>query len=148
VSITNSTVSADKKLLTVSFSGLSTGKQAVFNIDLDTSDPNAFMYPDYRMVLFGAPVQGGDPTTPATANVSYASGPNPGAVSFADACDLHGDPVVYDDTPEFMNANIRPYPVMDAMEVATIGLPIPEPGTGAMILLGMAALALRARRAS
>jgi hypothetical protein len=148
VSITNSTVSADKKLLTVSFSGLSTGKQAVFNIDLDTSDPNAFMYPDYRMVLFGAPVQGGDPTTPATANVTYASGPNPGPVSFADAYNLYGGPVVYDETPEFMNANIRPYPDMDPMEVATIGQPIPEPGAAAMILIGMAALALRARRAS
>jgi len=146
VSITNSSVSADSKTLTVNFSGLATGKQAVFNIDLDTSDPNAFMFPDYRMVLFGAPVEGGDPTTPATANVTYASGPNPGPVSFADACDLHGDAVVYDETPEFMNANIRAYQDMDPMEVATIGLPVPEPGTGAMILLGMAALALRARR--
>jgi hypothetical protein len=144
VSITSSSVSADMKILTVNFDGLTPGKLAIFNIDLDTTDVNGFVYPDYRMVLFGAPQDGEDPTTPATAKVTYVSGPALPEVSFALACDLHGNLIDYSETPEFANENIRPYADMDKMEIATIG--VPEPSAAALVLAAVAAFAVRFRR--
>jgi hypothetical protein len=145
VSILGSSVSADKKTLTVNFSGLSAGKSVIFNIDLDSTDVNAFQYPDYRMVLFGAPVNAGDdPTTPATTSGTYANGNTFPTLSFSQACDLHNDPVNFSETPEYANANIRPYPNMDPIEVSTLG--VPEPSGFALAFVGLGALAARLRR--
>jgi hypothetical protein len=144
VSITGSSVSGDSKTLTVNFNGLAPGKIAVFNIDLDTPDPNMFMYPDYRMVLFGAPLEGGNPTTPATVTATYANNAAMPTVSLGQACDIYGNPLNYEETPDYANEDIRAYGDMDPIEVAALG--VPEPTTGAMMLAGLAMLAIRSRR--
>lgn len=142
VTITSSSVSPDKKTLTVNFDGLTAGKKAIFHIDLDTSDPNGFMYPDYRMVLFGAPVNGGSPTTPATATATFVNAASPAPNSRT--LTLQFDQEV--DTPTYANENIRPYHNMDKMEVTQ--MQIPEPGSLALAVLGgVAALGCARRRA-
>jgi hypothetical protein len=145
VSILGSSVSADQKTLTVNFSGLDAGKKVIFHIDLDATDVNAFQYPDYRMVLFGAPVEAGDAMTdPATTTASYANGNTFPTVSFSQACDLYGNMVDYSDSPQYANAAIRPYHVMDPIEVATLG--IPEPNAAVLAFVGLGALCARQRR--
>ncbi len=150
VTITSATVdnAANPKTLTVNFDGLSQNKKVIFNVDLDTTDPNGFVYPDYRMVLFGAPEEvGGSPTTPATAQVKFANGETSPTLSFGMACDLYGNMVL--DTPQYADppwaeTNIRPYHVMDPMEVATLG--IPEPSAAFLALGGLAALVASGRK--
>jgi hypothetical protein len=139
VDITGSSLSADKKTLTVNFSGLDAGKKAIFCIDLDTTDPNAFMYPDYRLILFGTP---DNPTTPGTATSTFvnAASPLPNSTSVA----LQLDPLTME--PEFEGANIRPYQEEDKMEV--LGGGVPEPSAVALALAGLAAIALRTRSRS
>jgi MYXO-CTERM domain-containing protein len=139
VQITSSSVSADKKTLTVNFTGLDPGKMAVFTIDLDSTDPNGFMYPDYRMVLFGAPEGNGPPTAAATVSATFTNGtPAPNSKT------LTKDFEQMETRPEFMQARVRPYLVTDKMEVTH--LQIPEPTAAILGLLGVAALALRSRR--
>jgi len=139
VSITSSTLSPDKKTLTVNFDGLTAGKKAIFNVDLDTTDPNAFLYPDYRMVLCGAPLEGEDPTMPATATATFvnAASPAPNSVTLTRNLDQ------LEETPEYANEDIRAYSDMDKMEVKQ--LEIPEPGSVALALVGVAALVSRVR---
>jgi hypothetical protein len=145
VSILGSSVSADKKTLTVNLSGLSAGKSVIFHIDLDSTDVNAFQYPDYRMVLFGAPVDNGDPTTdPATTTGTYANGNTFPTLSFSQAIDAYDDPVDFTDTPEYANAHIRPYQMMDPIEVSTLA--VPEPTALALAFVGLGAMIARLRR--
>lgn len=145
VSIVDSSVSGDQKTLTVNFSGLGAGKSVIFHIDLDTTDVNGFQYPDYRMVLFGAPVENGDPmTTPATTAGAFANGNTFPTMSFSQACDLAGNPVDFSTTPTWANAAIRPYQSMDPIEVSTLG--IPEPSGAALAFVGLGALTARMRR--
>jgi hypothetical protein len=140
VSITSSTVSPDKKTLTVNFDGLTPGKKAIFNIDLDTTDPAGFMYPDYRMVLCGAPLVGEDPSLPATASATFvnAASPAPNSRTLSFNFDQ------LEETPDYANENIRAYAEMDKMEVKQ--MEIPEPGGVALALAGVAAVASRIRR--
>jgi len=140
VIITGSSVSPDAKTLTVTFDGLSAGKKAVFNIDLDTSSPNMFMYPDYRSVLFGAPLTpGGSPTTPATASATFTNNtaaPNTRTLSLNLPQETQH--------PKYMNEDIRPYHAEDKMEV--IKTAIPEPTGVALSLAGFGALAALRRK--
>jgi hypothetical protein len=140
VSITSSTVSPDKKTLTVNFDGLTAGKKAIFNIDLDTTDPDGFLYPDYRMVLCGAPFDDAEPTTPATVTATFvnAASPAPNSATLTFQLDQLEDP------PAFENEDIRPYHTLDKMEVKS--MEIPEPGSVALGLIGVAALVSRVRR--
>ena len=85
VGVTGSVDPNNAKVLNVNFTGLTQGKMAIFHIDLDPSNPNDFSYPDYRMVLFGAPLEGEDPTEPAVATITRASGPAIPELSFANA---------------------------------------------------------------
>jgi hypothetical protein len=145
VSIVGSSVSGDQKTLTVNFTGLDAGKKVIFHIDLDATDANAFQYPDYRMVLFGAPVDAGDPMTdPATTTATLANGNTFPTVSFSQACDLYGNMVDFSDTPDYANAAIRPYHVMDPIEVSTLG--VPEPNATVLASVGLGALCARRRR--
>jgi hypothetical protein len=147
VVITSSSVSPDAKTLTVNFTGLDAGKKAIFNIDLDTSDPNAFMFPDYRAVLLGAPVNPGDPTTtPGTAGVTFTNGtpaPNSKTLSL-ELVKANGD-LFYDEAPEFIGQHIRPYQEEDKMEV--IKTEVPEPTGIVLALAGFGAFAARRRGA-
>ena len=124
----------------MNFDGLTAGKKAIFNIDLDTTDPDGFLYPDYRMVLCGAPLEDEDPTMPATAAATFvnAASPAPNSVTLT----LNFDQL--EETPEYANEDIRAYRDMDKMEVKT--MEIPEPGSVALALVGVAALVSRARR--
>lgn len=136
VSITGSSLSADKKTLTVNFDGLTAGKSAVFNIDLDTTDPNNFMYPDYRMVLCGSP---SDPTTPATAAATFVNSASPAPNSATRTLQFSA----LSANPQYVEEDIRSYQDMDKMEYREMS--IPEPSAGLLSLAGVVAVALRAR---
>jgi hypothetical protein len=139
VSITSSSVSPDKKTLTVNFNGLTADKKAIFHVDLDTTDPNGFMYPDYRMVLFGAPLEGELPTTPGTASALFtANSPAPNTATQT----LQLEQLT--ETPQFYEQDIRPYSTMDKIEIH--GGEIPEPTGVTLALAGVAAFAVRCRR--
>jgi MYXO-CTERM domain-containing protein len=140
VTITGSSLSADMKSLTVTFDGLTAGKKAVFNIDLDTTDPSGFGQPDYRMVLFGAPLPGENATDPATATARFVSASSP----LPNSKDLTVTFSQLTEEPQFANANVRPYREMDPMEV--FKMQIPEPGAAIMALAGMAGIAVGRRR--
>ena len=136
VMVTGSSVSPDMKTLTVNLSGLSAGKRVIFNVDLDTTDPNYFMFPDYRAVLFGAPLDAdADPTDPATVTANFGTAPDIKTLSLT----LDQQTT----TPDWMNEDIRPYHTQDKME--TPGGEIPEPGGLVLSVAGILALVLRRR---
>jgi hypothetical protein len=120
----------------VNFDGLTAGKSVVFNIDLDTTDPNNFMYPDYRMILCGSP---NDPTTPATATATFTDSGSPApnvatrTLQFA----------ALSANPQYVEEDIRAYQDMDKMEYREMS--IPEPSAGLLSLAGVVAVALRSR---
>lgn len=146
VIITSNTTSNANKTLTVNFDGLTQGKIAIFNVDLDETNANAFMYPDYRMVLFGAPLQGQSTTTPASVSVTFDGLPSPPPVSFIPVTNTYGNPIDYSDTPDFANENIRAYAEEDKMEVNHLGGAVPEPTAAVLTLAGLAFLAAQTRR--
>jgi hypothetical protein len=140
VSIDSSSVSADFKTLTVNFSGLAPGTKAIFNIDLDTTDPMGFPFPDYRNVLFGAPLDVGEPpTTPATFTMSF--GPPLETIS--------GSFTQITTPPSQQNEPVRPYGEPDKMEILTIEGVVPEPSSIVMaggMGLAVVVAGLRARK--
>lgn len=133
VSITSNTLSADLRSLTLDFDGLTAGKKVIFNVDLDAiNDPSMFLYPDYRTVLNGAPI---DLVSPPTDPASFAG-------TFSDGDDTlvaSGRLQQMTLTPQYANSNIRPYHSMDMIEVTTTD-PVPEPA--AIGLAGLAIFAL------
>jgi hypothetical protein len=149
VQITDSQVSSDKKTLTISFNGLGQNTKAIFHVDLDL-DPNDsasddyFPYPDYRNVLFGAPLEDGDsasnpfddPTTPATVTATF--GPPDGRTLGPASL------VQLTEAPTYQNDSFRPYGVADPIEVLTFQ--IPEPSSVGLALGAGLAAALVARR--
>ncbi len=141
VFITGSSVSPDAKTLTVTFDGLTAGKKAIFNIDLDTSDPDMFMFPDYRAALFGTPLPGELPTTPGTASATFT---NNTAAPNSRTLTLQLPQKA--EHPEFMNEHIRPYQTEDKMEI--IKTEIPEPTGVVLALAGFGAFAVRRRSAT
>lgn len=131
VSITGSSVSPDGKTLTVNFDGLTAGKKAIFNVDFDAQDPDMFPFPDYRMVLMGAPYPGENPTTPGSyaATFTNAASPAPNSQTLS----ANFDQIV--DTPSYHDLVIRPYGVMDKVEIIPGGAQVPEP-TGLVLAAG------------
>jgi hypothetical protein len=141
VSVTGSSVSADMKTLTVNLSGLTAGKRVIFGVDLDTTDPGYFMYPDYRAVLFGAPLDDEtDPTDPATISAKFGTDPDSKTLSLTLEQQLT--------PPDWMNEHIRPYHAMDTMEHDGGSTGVPEPTGLIMGAAGVLALALRRRVAA
>lgn len=145
VTITGSSLSGDKKSLTITFDGLEKDLKAIFlvDLDLDPNDPNAddmFPYPDYRNVLFGAPLDNGDaPTNPASITINYGDGRVIGPATLQQITEA----------PVYQNGTIRPYGLADRVDVHTFQ--IPEPSSVALALAaGAAAVAVgrRSRRQS
>jgi hypothetical protein len=139
VSITGSSVSPDGKTLTVNFDGLTAGKKAIFNVDFDAEDANMFPFPDYRMVLLGAPYPGENPTTPGTyaATFTNAASPVPNSQTLSNEFEQMTE------TPTYHDLVIRPYGVMDKVEVIPGGGEIPEPNSLVLAIGGLTALAVR-----
>ena len=142
VSITGSSISPDGRSLTVNFDGLTAGKKAIFNVDLDAADPGMFPFPDYRMVLLGAPQPGENPTTPATFGATFTNSASP----LPNSQTLSGQFTQMTDTPTYHDLVIRPYGVMDKVEIITEGGQIPEPSGIALALSGLGLLAVRRLR--
>ena len=143
VSITGSSVSPDGRTLTVNFNGLTAGKKVIFNVDLDASDMNMFPFPDYRSVLFGAPIGPGElPTDPGTYAAIFTGG---GAAPNTQTLSGQFDQMTT--TPDFINDVIRPYREMDKVEITVVTGEIPEPAAGLLAAAGgLALLAARRRR--
>lgn len=142
VSITGSSVSPDGKTLTVNFDGLTAGKKAIFNVDFDAQDPDMFPFPDYRMVLMGAPYPGENPTTPGSyaATFTNAASPAPNSQTLS----ANFDQIV--DTPSYHDLVIRPYGVMDKVEIIPGGAQVPEPTGLALAAGGLGLLVMRQAR--
>jgi MYXO-CTERM domain-containing protein len=142
VTITGSSVSGDGRLLTVNFDGLTAGKKAIFNVDLDAADPGMFPFPDYRMVLLGAPQPGENPTPPGAFSATFTNSASP----LPNTQTLSGEFEQMTETPTYHDLVIRPYNVMDKVEIITTGGEIPEPTGIVLALSGLGLLAVRRRR--
>lgn len=141
VTITGSSISPDGRSLTVNFDGLTAGKKAIFNVDLDAADPGMFPFPDYRMVLLGAPQPGENPTTPGSFGATFTNN-----TSLPNSQMLTGQFTQMTDTPTYHDLVIRPYGVMDKVEIITEGGQVPEPSGIALALSGLGLLAVRRLR--
>lgn len=139
VSITGSSLSPDGKTLTVNFDGLTAGKKAIFNVDFDAEDMDMFPFPDYRMALLGAPYPGENPTTPGTyaATFTNAASPVPNSQTLSNEFEQMTE------TPTYHDLVIRPYGMMDKVEVIPGGGEVPEPNSLVLALGGVTALAVR-----
>lgn len=143
VTITGSSLSADGRELTVNFDGLTAGKKVLFNVDFDAEDMDMFPYPDYRMVLMGAPQPGENPTTPGSFSATFTNSASP----VPNSQTLTGEFDQMTETPTYHDLVIRPYGVMDKVEVITTGGEVPEPSCLVLALGGVGMLAVgRLRR--
>jgi hypothetical protein len=142
VTITGSSVSPDGKTLTVNFDGLTAGKKAIFNVDFDAQDPGMFPFPDYRMVLLGAPYPGENPTAPGSYGATFTNAASP----VPNSQTLTADFDQMTQTPTYHDLVIRPYSAMDKLEIIPGGAQIPEPSSMLMALAGLGMLAMRIRR--
>jgi len=140
VSVTGSSVSADGAELTVLLDGLTAGKSVIFSVDIDADDPDMFPFPDYRTAFFGAPLTSiADPTAPASFAATYSDGEE--SKTLGRDFDQQTDPMIY------YNGNIRPYHVMDMIEITeTPSGQIPEPATWALAMLALGGLKIARRQ--
>jgi hypothetical protein len=138
VTITGSSVTNGGKTLNVNFDGLTAGKKVIFNVDFDAEDMSMFPFPDYRNILFGAPLGPGDPATdPGSYAATFTDVGSPAPNSQT----LGGD---FDQVlvpPTYQNDDIRPYREMDKVEITVVGELIPEPNTVLLAATAVAALA-------
>jgi hypothetical protein len=139
VTITGSSISPDGRTLTVNFDGLTAGKKAIFNVDFDAEDMDMFPFPDYRMALLGAPYPGENPTTPGTYGATFTNAASP----VPNSQTLSNEFEQMTETPTYHDLVIRPYGVMDKVEVIPGGGQIPEPNSLVLALGGVTALAVR-----
>jgi hypothetical protein len=148
VTITGSSVSADMQTLNVTFDGLTAGKKAIFNIDLDTSDATAFPFPDYRVVLCGATTSSVDtPNLPATIAATFTSttmGPPNNTTT------LEMDLPVDEQQLTIFDQFIRLAKEMEMLEIKEKEVFIPEPNGLLLAVVGgaMAVASRRRRRAA
>jgi len=139
VSITGSSISPDGRTLTVNFDGLTAGKKAIFNVDIDAEDMGMFPFPDYRMALLGAPYPGENPTTPGDYSATFTNAASP----VPNSQTLTGEFEQMTETPTYHDLVIRPYGVMDKVEVIPGGGEVPEPNSLVLAMGGLTALAVR-----
>lgn len=142
VSITGSSVSNGGRTVTINFSGLTAGKRAIFNVDIDDSNINNFPFPDYRSVLLGAPMSWGDPLTPvATFAVNFTDPQNASLTG-----SLAGEFEQLTEVPSYAETHIRPYTAMDGVEAHSTGGAIPEPAGAVLATMAAAAAVAFARQ--
>ena len=139
VSITGSSLSPDGRTLTVNFDGLTAGKKAIFNVDFDAEDMDMFPFPDYRMALLGAPYPGENPTAPGSFSATFTNAASP----VPNAQTLTGEFEQMTETPTYHDLVIRPYGVMDKVEIITTGGEVPEPNSLVLAVGGLGMLAVR-----
>jgi hypothetical protein len=143
VTITGSSLSADQKTLTVNFDGLTAGSKALFNVDLDPTDASIFPYPDYRVVLCGAPTSMLDaPNATATIMATFTSttmGPPNNTTTLE--MDLEQVAAV----PEFFDQFVRAAKAMEMIDIKEKNQFIPEPN-GLVLAMAGAAMTLLSRR--
>jgi hypothetical protein len=146
VSITGSSLSPDGKTLTVNFNGLVANSKAIFNVDLDTSDPSLFPFPDYRLVLCAPPngSNGSNGTSSMGATISAtftdASSPPPNTTTLTDTL----PPAASE--PEFFEHVIRPAKLMEMVEHKDVF--VPEPSALILAFSGLGLAAIQRRRAA
>jgi hypothetical protein len=142
VTITGSSLSPDQKTLTVTFDGLTAGRKALFNIDLDATDPSIFPFPDYRVVLCGAPTSLADmPNMTATIAAAFTSttmGPPNNTTTLE--MDLEQATAV----PEFFDQFVRAAKHMEMIDIKEKSQLIPEPS--GLTLAGAAAIGMMLSR--
>jgi hypothetical protein len=133
--------------------GLLPGQKVRFQINLDVDPAFAAAYaasfgasqPDYRTILFdmnGLNVYDGV--------VKTSSADNAQAFVVFNSVGQSQKAIFDDETVaagQFYNSNLRPYSAMDPVLIFQLegAQPIPEPGTIALVLLGLSGLALRRR---
>lgn len=145
VTITGSSLSPDQQTLTVNFDGLTAGKKAIFNVDLDTSDMSLFPYPDYRVVLCGAKAgQFDTPNMTGTIAATFTS-TTMGPPNNTTTLDMDLAPST--DTLAIYEQVVRAAKDMEMIDYKGKEVMIPEPSAAALALLG-ATLALAGRRRS
>lgn len=144
VNIVGNTLSADKRTLTLDLTGLTAGKSVIFNVDLDTTDPSMFIYPDFRNVLSGAPLSAAaSPTAVATYIATFTKA--------AESLNAPGSFAQDSAVPEFANQTTRPYNTMVMQPIISGGggAPgVPEPASYLLLATAIAAGAATRRRRS
>jgi hypothetical protein len=143
VTVTGSSLSPDGQTLTVNFDGLTVGKKAIFNVDLDTSDMSLFPYPDYRVVLCGATDQFGTPNMTGTIAATFTSttmGPPNNTTTLEMDLEPQVDPLtIYDQFTRFAKA-------MEMVDFKGKEVLIPEPSAAVLALVGVVMAAASRRR--
>jgi hypothetical protein len=145
VTITGSSLSLDEKTLNVTFDGLTAGRRVIFNLDIDpqVESDSVYPYPDYRLVLCGAPSLG-DPggNMPATVAATFTS------TTMGPPDNTRTLPMILPKAtmiPEYYERFIRSAKEMEMIDYKQVE--IPEPGSVALALaaVGMASVAGRRR---
>ncbi|HEX6961954.1 MAG TPA: hypothetical protein VF175_08820 [Lacipirellula sp.] len=145
VTITGSSLSPDGQTLTVNFDGLTAGKKAIFNVDLDTSDMSLFPYPDYRVVLCGDKAgQFDTPNMTGTIAATFTS-TTMGPPNNTTTLDMDLPPS--NDTLAIYEQVVRAAKDMEMVDYKGKEMMIPEPSGALLAFLG-ATLALAGRRRS
>jgi PEP-CTERM motif len=134
--------------ITYNFSGLTPGKQVIFQVDIDPNATNGDQFADYRQVLFHVSPSGA-PVDPDTSHNAITT------IGFHDP----SSSLVNTTLPPQVWPNVSvPYQTVFGMQIVSqymqdhvdafdIGaLTVPEPSTLAMAGLGFAGLILRMRR--
>lgn len=119
--------------------GLMPGETVRFRVDIDVDPgfPDLFPHQDYRLVFFQ--MNGNDPSNNSIITSIFADGAMTGSVS----AQLDDFPSQNDD---FFNNNIRPYSIMEGIDVFHVGAQIPEPSGIALLTIGTLAGLIRCRR--
>jgi hypothetical protein len=146
-----SSVVSTGNVLTLTFAdgGLAPGEMVRFGIDIDpdANVPGLFPHPDFRLVLFDMNNLDGNGDSDNSIMTATFADPNSPAMTAIAETQLP-DYTVTGPQSQYFNQFVRPYGVMEGIDVFGDGgnTAIPEPSSWAMVGLGLAGIALRWRR--